>query len=195
MSNRLAPFNPTHEIAIDIAIDLLRLRSDDILFDLGCGDGRMLLRAASKVPGLRCVGIEIDESLARRGRDMAIAKSASTSLGLPHRVEIRNSDVLEEMDVLSRAADTNIGTTDNKATPDKQRLTLLNDATAVFVYLLPQGLKRIRISLEEAAKRRKALDNSTKLRVASYIFSIPEWTPVHVDRSAKGGCPIYLYEL
>ena len=31
-------------------------------------------------------------------------------------------------------------------------------------------------------------------RVVSYMFSIPGWTPSIVDRSSKGGCPLYLYE-
>ena len=31
-------------------------------------------------------------------------------------------------------------------------------------------------------------------RVASYMFSVPGWTPTKVDRSGKGQCPVYLYE-
>lgn len=38
---------------------------------------------------------------------------------------------------------------------DASKLTLLNDATAVFVYLLPQGLKKVKPLLYEAAVRRK----------------------------------------
>jgi cyclopropane fatty-acyl-phospholipid synthase-like methyltransferase len=40
---KLAPFNPTSNEAIQIALDLLELKDDDVLYDLGCGDGRLLI--------------------------------------------------------------------------------------------------------------------------------------------------------
>ena len=200
--NRLAPFNPTHESSIDVAIDLLELQSSDILFDLGCGDGRMLLRAASQVDGLRCVGIELDESLAARGRenmDMAKRSSDNDKAALADRVEIRHGDVLAELKTMGQLAPATASTSIGEQS--KTKFSLLDDATAVFVYLLPQGLKQVKVLLEEAAKRRRlektnAGDNEMKqLRVASYMFQIPDWIPVQVDRSGKGSCPIYLYHL
>ena len=196
--NRLAPYNPTHESSVDVAIDLLQLQPSDVLFDLGCGDGRMIIRAASQVEGLRCVGIELDESLVARGRDMAIAKTSADKADLSHRVEIRNGDVLAEMTMIGRPAPT--PPTNGDIVERINELTLLDDATAVFVYLLPQGLKKVKVLLEEAAKRRRLRRGSTDtqkpaLRVASYMFSIPDLEPVQVDRSGKGSCPIYLYHL
>ena len=193
--NRLAPFNPTHESSIDVAIDLLELQPSDVLFDLGCGDGRMLLRAASRVDGLRCVGIELDESLVARGREnMAMTKRSAGKASLIDRIEIRHGDVLAEMNTMGRPS---IGE------QSKNNFSLLDDATAVFVYLLPQGLKQVKILLEEAANRRRRENTNTgdskmkhtALRVASYMFQIPDWIPVQVDRSGKGSCPIYLYHL
>lgn len=43
IGTKLAPYNPTNIDAIHIAIDLLKLNSNDILYDLGCGDGRFLI--------------------------------------------------------------------------------------------------------------------------------------------------------
>jgi len=40
---KLAPFNPTSTEAIKIALDLLELKDNDVLYDLGCGDGRLLI--------------------------------------------------------------------------------------------------------------------------------------------------------
>ena len=40
---KLAPFNPTSTEAIQIALDLLELQDGDVLYDLGCGDGRLLI--------------------------------------------------------------------------------------------------------------------------------------------------------
>lgn len=39
---KLAPYNPTHHEGVAIALELLELSSDDVLMDIGCGDGRLL---------------------------------------------------------------------------------------------------------------------------------------------------------
>ena len=198
-NRRLAPFNPTHESSVDVAIHLLQLQPSDVLFDLGCGDGRMIIRAASRVDGLRCVGIELDESLVARGRDMVIAKTSADKAALTDRVEIRNGDVLAEMKMIGQAPPPQ--PKNDKDVLAESKLTLLDDATAVFVYLLPQGLKRVKVLIEEAAKRRRLrwglsdAQQQPALRVCSYMFSIPDLAPVQVDRSGKGSCPIYLYHL
>jgi len=48
VTNRLAPYNPTHETAQSVALDLLALTHGDIFFDLGCGDGRLVLAALER---------------------------------------------------------------------------------------------------------------------------------------------------
>ena len=206
-NRRLAPFNPTHESSIDVAIHLLQLQPSDLLFDLGCGDGRMIIRAASRVDGLRCVGIELDESLVARGRDMVIAKTSADKAALSDRVEIRNGDVLAEMKMIGQTPSPPPPPPpppqpeNDKGVLAESKLTLLDDATAVFVYLLPQGLKKVKVLIEEAAKRRRLrwglsdAQQQPALRVCSYMFSIPGLAPVQVDRSGKGSCPIYLYHL
>ncbi|KAL7527445.1 hypothetical protein ACHAXR_001962, partial [Thalassiosira sp. AJA248-18] len=47
-TNRLAPYNPTHTTAQSTALDLLNLTSHDIFFDLGCGDGRLIIAALER---------------------------------------------------------------------------------------------------------------------------------------------------
>ena len=52
-SSSLAPFNPTSSEAIDIALKLLIGKPttvDDtaVLYDIGCGDGRVLIQAAKE---------------------------------------------------------------------------------------------------------------------------------------------------
>mmetsp|Transcript_18579 Transcript_18579/g.26231 ORF Transcript_18579/g.26231 Transcript_18579/m.26231 type:complete len:207 (-) Transcript_18579:119-739(-) len=179
---RLAPFNPTCSHAQNIAMDLLELTSEDVLFDLGCGDGRFLLAAADKHSLLRCVGIEIDPVYAQRGKE-AVEQS---SLDVMNRVDIREGDVMDE---LGSADSTYNG--DEVSKPLSQ-LSLLDDATAMFLYLLPKGLQMIKPFLEEAMRRRA--NESKKFKVASYMFSIRGWKPVKVDRSTKGDCPVYLYD-
>lgn len=39
---KLAPYNPTDYEVVDTAIKLLGVRANDVVYDLGCGDGRFL---------------------------------------------------------------------------------------------------------------------------------------------------------
>jgi cyclopropane fatty-acyl-phospholipid synthase-like methyltransferase len=76
--NRLAPFNPTRDPAQQTAIRLLNLAKDDVLFDLGCGDGRLLITAVEHREGLRCVGIEMDTVFTSRAVTSIRQLSAET---------------------------------------------------------------------------------------------------------------------
>ena len=51
------------------AINLLNPKKEDIVYDIGCGDGRFLITCARE-RGCRCVGIEIDEDRALEARKM-----------------------------------------------------------------------------------------------------------------------------
>jgi hypothetical protein len=50
---KLAPFTPSGDGVLEHALDLLALTDDDVLFDLGCGDARILVHAAEQT-GARC---------------------------------------------------------------------------------------------------------------------------------------------
>ena len=187
-TNRLAPYNPTHSTAQSKALELLDLQSNDVLFDLGCGDGRLLMMALEaafeKNSELRCVGIEYDQDLSNTARENIknVLTSFNKDTSSPSaRAFIRWDDVLNEKNDRNKI----------------EQLTLLNDATAVFVYLLPGGLKKVKPLLMEAAMRsrekRKLDQSSPPFRVVSYMFSIPGCKPVSVDTSSKGGCALHLY--
>lgn len=170
---RLAPFNPTCSHAQKVALEFLSLQENDVLFDLGCGDGKFLMAAAEQTPGLQCVGIEIDPIYTKRAADTLSSLPTEISC----RVDIREGDVMKvfENDVLSSS------------------LSLVRDATAVFVYLLPKGLKLITPKLQAISQQRQHEGRS--FRVVSYMFKMPEWEPDEVDRTTKGDCPVYLYNL
>jgi len=87
-----APARPSQEPAPDVVIDrmldLMRLGPNDVLADLGCGDGRILIQAVRR-SGCRAIGVEIDPEMADRARQaVAIA-------GLSDRIEILTCDVLD----------------------------------------------------------------------------------------------------
>jgi len=54
-----APFVPTSEAAVEAMLKLADVKKTDIIYDLGCGDGRIVI-AAAKTYGARGVGIDID---------------------------------------------------------------------------------------------------------------------------------------
>jgi SAM-dependent methyltransferase len=59
----------TSDERIDFAFDLAELRAGEHLVDLGCGDGRVLLRAGA-LRGARVTGIELDSALAASARTL-----------------------------------------------------------------------------------------------------------------------------
>ncbi len=44
IGKKLAPFNPAGNEVVDIALELLQIQSGDVLYDLGCGDARLLAK-------------------------------------------------------------------------------------------------------------------------------------------------------
>ncbi|MGO3889549.1 MAG: class I SAM-dependent methyltransferase [Paenalcaligenes sp.] len=53
------PFVPTDDSVIKKMLGLARVKAKDVLYDLGCGDGRIVI-AAAKVYGAQGIGVEMD---------------------------------------------------------------------------------------------------------------------------------------
>lgn len=53
------PYVPTPMPVVDAMLDLARVSKGDLLYDLGCGDGRIVVRAASRF-GCRGVGVDLN---------------------------------------------------------------------------------------------------------------------------------------
>lgn len=58
-SSRGAPWVPTHRDTVDRMLRMAGVRPGETVFDLGCGDGRVLVAAARRY-GARAVGVEVD---------------------------------------------------------------------------------------------------------------------------------------
>ena len=71
------PFVPSSPTRVARAIDFVRLQARDVVFDLGCGDGAMLV-AFAKARGCRCVGCDVDEELLQRARLRARKEGVET---------------------------------------------------------------------------------------------------------------------
>jgi SAM-dependent methyltransferase len=58
----LAPYVPTPIPVVERMLEIAGVEPGDVVYDLGCGDGRMVI-AAAKTFGARGVGVELDENL------------------------------------------------------------------------------------------------------------------------------------
>ena len=67
---------PTPPAVVDAMLDGAVVKEGDIVYDLGSGDGRIVIIAAKKY-GARGVGIEIDPALVKQATDNAAAAGVS----------------------------------------------------------------------------------------------------------------------
>ena len=79
------PFVPTTMPVVERMLELAGVRTGDVIYDLGCGDGRILIHAAKKY-GTRGVGIDLDP------QRVAEAKQRATEEGVSHLLEFRAED-------------------------------------------------------------------------------------------------------
>jgi protein-L-isoaspartate O-methyltransferase len=81
---KLAPYFPTPHSIVERMLKMAELKSGEHLFDLGSGDGRILIIAAKQF-GANATGIEIDEDLVKQStaeiRRQNLASRAKVILG------------------------------------------------------------------------------------------------------------------
>jgi SAM-dependent methyltransferase len=65
-----AVFVPTPPDVVNQMLDLAKLTKEDVVYDLGSGDGQIVIAAAKSV-GCKAVGVEIDKELVAKARDKA----------------------------------------------------------------------------------------------------------------------------
>jgi SAM-dependent methyltransferase len=82
----IAPFVTTPQEVVDRMLELAQVSQQDLLYDLGSGDGRIVITAAKRY-GAKAVGFEIDPALVKHSRRNI--KEA----GVEHLAEIREQDV------------------------------------------------------------------------------------------------------
>src|SRR2546426_4688725 len=63
-------FVPTSRGVIDAMLSLAHVTANDVVYDLGSGEGDIVIRAAEKY-GARGVGVEIDPQLVKRAKERA----------------------------------------------------------------------------------------------------------------------------
>src|SRR4029078_2748831 len=86
---KLAPYYPTPETTVQKMLELGGLKAGEKRFDLGSGDGRIVIMAAQKFHA-EAVGVELDKDLAKRSADVFL------KLGLNKTAHIIQGDLLKQ---------------------------------------------------------------------------------------------------
>lgn len=86
---KLAPYYPTPESVVEKMLQFAELKKGERMFDLGSGDGRIVIMAAEKF-GANATGVELDADLWKQ------SSSRIRSLGLEKNARIINGDVLRQ---------------------------------------------------------------------------------------------------
>lgn len=154
---RISPdigFIPTPQDALGVMLALAALTPDDVVYDLGSGDGRILIQAAQRY-GARGVGIDIEPMRVLEGRSLA------ERAGVGDRVNFRVGNLYDEP---------------------------FNDATVVFIYLLPHLNLRLRPRLRQ-------LRPGT--RIVSHQFDMGDWEPERVVKlpDSEEESTVYLWSV
>jgi ubiquinone/menaquinone biosynthesis C-methylase UbiE len=84
---RDVPFVPSPERVVAKMLEVAKVGPKDVVYDLGSGDGRIVIAAAKK--GARGVGIDIDPDRIREARENA------RRAGVTKRVEFREGDLFK----------------------------------------------------------------------------------------------------
>jgi len=103
-AQNLAPFVPSPQPIVDRMLDLANVHPGDTVYDLGCGDGRVLITAAQRYRA-KGVGVELSTYLVRSATDTV------KRLNLQDQITIQHGDLrdvnLQGADVVTIYLETN----------------------------------------------------------------------------------------
>jgi len=91
------PFVPSPEVVVRRMLQLANLKKDEVLYDLGCGDGRIVIMAAREFKAMpACIEIRKDlyEQTLRRVRDLGLEDRVKVIYGNFFEVDLSNADVV-----------------------------------------------------------------------------------------------------
>jgi predicted transcriptional regulator len=84
----LAPYVPTPQKVVERMLQLAGVQDNDTVYDLGSGDGRIVITAAQKF-GAKAVGVELDRALVKATEDRI------HDLKIEDRAQILNANIID----------------------------------------------------------------------------------------------------
>lgn len=106
-TDSLAPYVPTPQEVVERMLEAAHLRPGETVYDLGCGDGRVVITAAQKFKA-KAVGVEIKDFLVRSTSRKVQALGLTESVQIVHgnalNTDLSKADVVT-MYLLTRSND------------------------------------------------------------------------------------------
>ena len=132
----LAPPCGTSIPTIHRLLDFGHVKDTDVMYDLGCGDGRVCLEAMVKYKVKACVGVDIEQDL--------IQKFHYWIGGLPSDMAVRIHGVQADLrQVLSSLVVRAKGETLASSSPSSSDFDDLPLPTLIVLYLLPESIREL----------------------------------------------------
>lgn len=92
----LVPYVPTPHEVVEVMIKMAEVKPKDVVFDLGCGDGRIVVAAAKK--GARAYGVDIDAARVKEAKALVkkegVEKKATIMLGDVFKTDFSSATVI-----------------------------------------------------------------------------------------------------
>jgi SAM-dependent methyltransferase len=168
-----APWLPTRKREAERMMELASLRAGDVVYDLGCGDGRLLWAAKKKEPGIKVVGVEIS---------LLLYLIAKIRFFFCHSGPDPESRKNISVDSRFRGNDTII------LFKNLFKVNLTN-ADVVFIYLLPKCYEQLKTKLERELRPGS--------RVVVGVWPIESWENklIKKDKPTEKDLSLFLYQM
>ncbi len=138
------PFVPTRDESLELVFKALELREGDVLYDLGCGNGKVVVEAARRYPIKKAVCIEARKELLEEAREKA------RMAGVEDRIEFIHGDMFKVDISEATAVYMYLLTSVNDALKPKLSKELREGARVVTLDFQIPGWKPVRIVGERA---------------------------------------------
>lgn len=156
-AQKLAPYVASPQSIVDKMLEMAQLKSGETLFDLGCGDGRILFSAARNF-GAKAVGVELSPTLAKRTQQMA------ESQGLQDQVKVIQGDMMNVNVAGANVVALYLMTDANEALRPKLEKELKPGARVVSLEFKIKGWKPSKVEKVEAHRHPYTI----------YVYEIPQ---------------------
>eukprot|EP00026_Physarum_polycephalum_P019635 Phypoly_transcript_21750.p1 GENE.Phypoly_transcript_21750~~Phypoly_transcript_21750.p1 ORF type:complete len:194 (+),score=27.34 Phypoly_transcript_21750:47-628(+) len=171
--NQVSPFATTLESTVQTLFSMIDISPNDVLLDIGSGDGRIVLYAA-ETKQIKAIGIDINPDL------VAQSKKAANSKGVSEKTAFMVKNFLDEgFDWTFKASELGWGNTEDITYP-----------TILTMYLLPEALELLYPKLEEYCNLMHK--NGKKARILSIFFKLEKWSEWFVSASEKNNVFLYI---
>ena len=141
------PFVPTHQKVVESMLKLAAVKEGDTVYDLGCGDGRIVLTAVSQFKAKKGLGLDFD----------------------PERLKDCEANVKKAIEEKKLTAEQAKTMTFKHGDVLKMTAADFKDVDVVTLYLYPSVNLRLKPVLQEGLK-----DGA---RIVSHDFDMGDWAP------------------